>query len=260
MSYSKLIGKRVMNIRTRSIGTIESIENGKIYVSDGITTIKYPFPSAFSDVLQLEDDDIQEELQSASDNALFNQFRNVYNYALGREITYLKETGGKKYRVVDGELISHDQETYVYAFDTDSEFHFPDGTTIKIQLEEGRVYANVISCEDFSITFQTTTDLGKNIEYLEFTAEPWQLLEGLLDRINELDEDECPIAYKLVCERRKQINKRKPIERGQDIALRKPSEQPITFVWGPPGTGKTTTLAKVALEFLRKGKRILMVS
>ena len=260
MSYSELIGKRVMNIRTKSIGIIEAIEAGKVYVFDGITTIKYPFPSAFSDVLQLEDEATQEELQSASDNALFNQFRNIYNYALSREITYLKETGGKKYRVVDGVLISHDREIYIYTFDTDSELHFPDGTTIKIQLEVGRIYANVISCEDFSISFQTTTDLGQNIEYLEFTAEPWQLLEGLLDRINELDEDECPIAYKLVCDRRKQISKRRPIERGQNIALRKPSEQPITFVWGPPGTGKTTTLARVALEFLNRGKRILMVS
>ena len=260
MTYSKLIGMRVINLRTRSIGTIVNIEANKVYVSDGILTVAYPYPAAFSDVLQLEDEELQEEMRSASSSALFNQFRNKYSYELSKEIEFLKETGGKKYRVVDGELISQNKETFIYSFDTDSELHFPDGTTIRLQLAEGRAYAYVISCEDFSITFQTSAYLGKTIEYLEFTAEPWQLLEGLLERINELDEEQCPIAYSLVCDRRKQVNRRKPIERGQNAAMRKPLSQPITLVWGPPGTGKTYTLARVALDFLNKKKRILMVS
>ena len=260
MPYKKLIGMRVMNLRTRSIGTIINIKDNKVYVSDGISTVAYAYPAAFSDVLQLEDEGLQEEMQSASDNALFNQFRGTYSYALNKEIEFLKETGGKKYRVVDGELISQNKDSYVYSFDTDSELHFPDGTTIKIQLTEGRAYAYVISCEDFSITFQTSAYMGKTLEYLEFTAEPWQLLEGLLERIYELDEEKSPIASALVCNRRKQVNQRKPIERGQNAAMRKSSSQPITFVWGPPGTGKTYTLARVALDFLNNKKRILMVS
>ena len=260
MPYSTLIGMRVMNLRTRSIGTIVNIEANKVYVSDGLSTVTYPYPAAFSDVLQLEDDELQQEMQSESDSALFNKFRNTYSYALNKEIEFLKETGGKRYRVVDGELISQNNDTYIYSFDTDSELHFPDGTTIKIQLAEGRAYAYVISCEDFSITFQTSSYLGKTIEYLEFTAEPWQLLEGLLERIYELDGEKCPIAYSLVCNRRKQIDQRRSIERGQNAAIRKASAQPITFVWGPPGTGKTYTLARVALDFLNNKKRILMVS
>ena len=136
MPYTKLIGMRVMNLRTRSIGTIVNIEANKVYVSDGISIVAYPYPAAFSDVLQLEDEELQEEMQTASAGALFNQFRNTYSFALNKEIEFLKETGGKKYRVVDGELISQNKDTYIYSFDTDSELHFPDGTTIKIQLAE----------------------------------------------------------------------------------------------------------------------------
>ena len=111
MSYTKLIGMRVMNLRTKSIGTIVNIEANKVYVSDGISIVAYPYPAAFSDVLQLEDEELQEEMQTASAGALFNQFRNTYSFALNKEIEFLKETGGKKYRVVDGELISKNKDT-----------------------------------------------------------------------------------------------------------------------------------------------------
>ena len=35
---------------------------------------------------------------------------------------------------------------------------------------------------------------------------------------------------------------------------------PVSFVWGPPGTGKTATLARIAEAFLRQGQRVLVVA
>ena len=37
------------------------------------------------------------------------------------------------------------------------------------------------------------------------------------------------------------------------------SEQ-VLFIWGPPGTGKTASIGRVAAEYLRQGKKVLMVS
>src|SRR5579864_2337280 len=35
---------------------------------------------------------------------------------------------------------------------------------------------------------------------------------------------------------------------------------PVSFVWGPPGTGKTATLARIAEAHLRQGRRVLVVA
>lgn len=262
MAHSKLIGKRVMNRSTKSIGKIVDVRDGKVFVSDGFNTYKYPYPAAFAETLILEDEDIQEELKSESYDAKFDSFKRIYANAIRNEISYLKETGGKKYKIVDGDRIPNKsvEDSYIYSFDTDSELHFPDGTIIKLQLETERPYASVIACEEFTIVFRTSKYLGEKVDHIEFTAEPWQLLESLIERLDEMDEFNAPLAYELVCKGNSQIDRKHMIEFGQVVARRKASDQPITFVWGPPGTGKTTTLAWVALDFMSRGKRILMLS
>ena len=135
MISSKLIGQRVMNRSTKVIGIINDVRDGKVFVFDGFATYKYPYPAAFAETLILEDQVFQEELRSESYDAKFDSFKRVYSNAIRKEISYLKETGGKKYKAVDGDRISNKgaEESYIYSFDTDSELHFPDGTVIRLQ-------------------------------------------------------------------------------------------------------------------------------
>ncbi|MEW6754487.1 MAG: AAA domain-containing protein [Candidatus Latescibacterota bacterium] len=46
----------------------------------------------------------------------------------------------------------------------------------------------------------------------------------------------------------------------QRAAVQLCSDSEVAFVWGPPGTGKTVTLAHTALELLAQGQRLLVVS
>lgn len=43
-------------------------------------------------------------------------------------------------------------------------------------------------------------------------------------------------------------------------AIQKAINNNITFIWGPPGTGKTATIGYIIANFLRLGKRVLFVS
>lgn len=46
----------------------------------------------------------------------------------------------------------------------------------------------------------------------------------------------------------------------QMAAVRLCAQNDLAFVWGPPGTGKTTTLAHIVEEFLAQGLRVLVLS
>ena len=255
-----LIGMRVKDSLRNVYGIIKSINNNIVYVDIHGEINKYPYPSAFSERLILENEQVRVELKKHSDFSRFREFKNEYNVAINDEINYLKKTGGKRYKIFDGKKIEKKNGNYYYSFDTDSELHFLDGTKLKIYIYNNIVTAYVVYCAEFSIAFQTEIYMGDEIDEAEFTAEAWQIQESLADRLNEINPENSPIAYELACDGHYQIEKQKPIEVGQERAITKVFEQPITFIWGPPGTGKTTTLAKISLECIQKRKRVLMIS
>ena len=165
MGIKQLIGKRVQNIKTKRIGIITAVQGNMLFVNTAGETIKYLYPDAFATTLILEDEWLQEEMEHEAADAAFDSFRKLYKNSIFTEISYLKETGGKRYKAVDGELIDTINGEHIYSFDTDVELHFPDNTQIKIWQIDTFITAYVISCEEFSIIFRTKEFLGKEVDY-----------------------------------------------------------------------------------------------
>lgn len=260
MEKHNIVGSRVMNRNTRAIGRVEYVSKDVVGVNFHGSVVNYAYPSAFANVLEIENEELQDKVQEYGMKAAFENFKRDYRVAINKEIDYLKVTGGKKYKIIDGELLTSKNEEYLYAFDTDSEFHFPDGTAIKLWFTEKIVTAYVVSCEDYSIIFRTNEYLGESIESVDFTSEQWQLLEGLMDRLDEMDANNDSIAYEIACNGKKNITAMQTIKTSQDKAFNRATSERITFIWGPPGTGKTETLANVAIDHIKNNRRVLMLS
>src|SRR6185437_4846246 len=92
--------------------------------------------------------------------------------------------------------------------------------------------------------------------------DPWELLQQLIERFDDIKKSK----RKLLRVKRLMnptMEAKHPVEKitspVHELLLRS-KYNPVTYVWGPPGTGKTYTFARVAANHYFKNKRVLMLS
>lgn len=193
-----------------------------------------------------------------------DEFVDHYSRNLVSEIAFIKRTGGKHQVVYDGIFLEQMGQRYVYQFESDTELNYQSGSKITIYYNELEYEGAIEDISEFSIIISTELDLGHTkdteIVSLEFSVEQWRLMSDLNNRFEVLKMNPSCIVKAITTEGTKQIDFRTKMLTGQDTALKMAGSQPITFIWGPPGTGKTETLAKIVLDHISNNKRVLMVS
>lgn len=190
-------------------------------------------------------------------------FCEAYRRVLEKEVSFLKGSGGKRHRVFDGKCVEMRGGQFIYCFEAEDEMNIPDGATITIWLgsSDFSQIGSIVSCEDFTVVISTPDSLGKEVRSIEFSVEPWKLLDFLGDKLAKIARHPSDIVKQLVSGSSQALDhKRSDIAKGQNTAVEMSLQQPITFIWGPPGTGKTETLARIALEHMLLDHSVLMVS
>ncbi len=150
--------------------------------------------------------------------------------------------------------------TYRYAFDKPGDEYLPVDIAIKYRPNRRTKPkdAVIVFASETQIEIELPDDLGESVLRIEVNADARNLLYKLSDRLSE-SGDPGPIALKLALGKKEDFQNLgiPPNERDViDVAL----TQDLTFVWGPPGTGKTYQLSRLAEELVNRGLRILMVS
>ena len=156
-----------------------------------------------------------------------------------------------------------------YAFPDVPGAGLPDDTPIRLVLDDGReVDGEVATRNDRELVVALAEDVGAMVEHAILIADASFLLERLAARLDEVLDDEAPLNLDLVARvlgEEPIASKREEIEtpglnaeQADAAALATGSE--VTFVWGPPGTGKTTTVAHVVAAHARAGRSVLLCS
>lgn len=164
---------------------------------------------------------------------------------------------------------------HLYCFSLAFELAVPDDTPAQLIVGERRYSVAVVTVEGFEITIAVTQDLGARVPLAKLDVSPYYLLEVLKTRLQESlsgalnanremalklfnqapDESVDPggaIEWPSSCDHRLNPEQRSAV-------LRALAHQ-VTFIWGPPGTGKTTTVTHMVPLLVQRGERVLITS
>lgn len=190
---------------------------------------------------------------------------NEFIRATDREMRFLRGNGGRKYKITNGQFVMQSQGGYIYSFDLEAELYLAEDSPVTVTVGLDSIPGVVLVCENFQVIIALEkipyADKSLKIPKADISAEPWKLLEKLILRLKRINANN-DIALSLLKNgpRLASSGALSMIARGQENAYNHALNSPITVIWGPPGTGKTYTMAKISAEFLRQGKSVLIVS
>ena len=183
-----------------------------------------------------------------------------YKKALLKEKYFLQKEGGRKHKLTNGTLINQKNGLSTYSFEMEAELNLSDDAPITLYVGANTATGSVLVCEGFQIIVIIDKDFGAKIGQAMLGVEPWKLLEALVNKLDGIT-DSCQMAMKLLKEGPGLATDSSGfIPKGQNTAIGMARNNDITVIWGPPGTGKTYTMAQIAKEGLKNGKSILIVS
>lgn len=189
-----------------------------------------------------------------------------FQQALCEEIDYIKKRGGGiKLVGRNGELEGERGDYFVYLFIIDKIPDLPEDSPIEVRVDNQVTRGYILSLEGLKLRIALEDDIGNNIPEATIIANPYYLLEVLQKRFEEVTLD-----YSLA-EKVFGVKKGRPsnnynfesafkLNDSQRNAIAKGLGSEVSYIWGPPGTGKTHTLAALAHTLLSHGKSILIVS
>lgn len=183
---------------------------------------------------------------------------------LNKEIIEQKDPQNiESFKGSDLSLVRHQGKSYIYQVKlqlTDGqEPHFHDGIPFILH-----VFSKTVTCEavefdyESGLLFFTTYQFFNPASYCRIVLDSTFILEGLRQRLEDIkdegiDED-LPFAKfifqdtdELETVRHKEVPREltRNLDRSQRLAFYAALDKDITFIWGPPGTGKSYTLASI---------------
>jgi superfamily I DNA and/or RNA helicase len=182
--------------------------------------------------------------------------------ALEIEIAYLMKRETTGIYIEEGRCLRKDDSAFIYWFTLAYPASLPEGSTAIFKTGKRKFSGEVISSEERECILEFDQFIGDPVSSGQLLYEPWELLEKLIDRLDESKErhGKSRRIKDLMFPPEEIYHSKGSVKNTLHEAFVRSKYNPVTFLWGPPGTGKTYTLARVAAYHYSEGKRVLLLS
>ncbi len=175
--------------------------------------------------------------------------------------------------ITSGFLKDHIAGEYIYTFRIEDTLSLKEDTPVELVIGEHIYNGSIVSLVEKEIRISINDNIGDKINNALIKTDNSFLLKRLKERlletsdIKDTDIFNITLAKKTLGLEKSETKidnslKEKPpsLNDNQFNALKVISGSEILYLWGPPGTGKTFTLAEVIYQFYKSDKKILLVS
>ena len=199
--------------------------------------------------------------------------------ALDQEIPAIKAgKGGSTARVFDGRFIREDSGIFVYSFTLEDFITtLVDDAPVEVQVGDSRYQGPIIQVQGLEVIIGLEHNFGPSIPQARIITNLYFLHEMLKKKFEAIRNREVSpnltlsnLVFRPNGKERTEIvelprlephpHPGKTINRSQLEAIKLSQRLPLSLVWGPPGTGKTETLARIVECFIKQGMRALVVA
>jgi hypothetical protein len=183
-----------------------------------------------------------------------------------------KGTGSRSFILSDGCATELGAEGFGYIFDFLEDADIFEDARVEVVLGGRRCAGTVVGLLPGKIILNLDADLGPRIRTCVLKIDNTALLMALKDRLDDLDSKKLNLNVTLADEvlAKEDLDDgsavlHAPVQDGkldgaQAQAVRRALQRRTFFLWGPPGTGKTHTLAALVGALFDAEKRVLICS
>lgn len=183
-----------------------------------------------------------------------------------------KGTGSRSFVLNDGEAADLGTEDFGYTFDFVEDADIFEDAQVQVLIGSRRCSGSVVSLLPGQIILSLDTNLGLRIRTCILKVDNTALLVALKDRLDEVEQKtlniNTPLADATLSSEDQDDGSSalddQRLEAGldhmQEEAVRRALRRKVFYIWGPPGTGKTRTLAALVGVLFEAGKRVLVCS